>query len=95
MITGASAFRGPTSFHIPKTELVGTLQVLLQTRRLRIARGLPDAELLVHELENFKLKMALARDESMEAWREGPQDDLVFAAALAAWVGEQALPRWD
>jgi hypothetical protein len=93
MILGQAASLGATSIHIPKTELVGTLQILLQTRRLQIARELPDAELLVHELENFKLKVVLSRDETMEAWREGPQDDLVFAAALAAWVGEQTLPR--
>jgi hypothetical protein len=93
MIMGPAAIRGPTSFHIPKTELVGTLQVLLQTRRLRIARGLPDAELLVHELENFKMKVVLSREETMEAWREGPQDDLIFAAGLAAWVGELTIPR--
>lgn len=78
--------------YVPKKELAGALQVLLQTRRLRIARALPDAALLLKELETFTLKVTVAHKESVEAWREGPQDDLVLAAGLAAWMGELALP---
>jgi hypothetical protein len=95
MVSGPATSLGTTSIHIPKTELVGTLQVLLQGRRLWIARDLPEADLLVRELENFKLKLVLPREDTMELWREGPQDDLVFAAALAAWVGEQTLPKLE
>jgi hypothetical protein len=79
-------------FQIPKMELVGVLQVLLQTRRLGVARSLPDAEVLVNELENFKIKVPTLEQDSFEAWREGPHDDLLFAVALAAWAGEQCLP---
>jgi hypothetical protein len=64
----------------------------LQTRRLHIASGLAEAPLLVKELENFRVHVTLARNESPESWREGQHDDLVLAAALAAWMGERALP---
>jgi hypothetical protein len=64
----------------------------LQTRRLQIASGLPEAPLLVKELENFRVNVSLARNDSPESWREGQHDDLVLAAALAAWTGERALP---
>jgi hypothetical protein len=78
---------------LKEREFVGTLQVLLQTRRLQLSRALPDAPLLVQELENFRVKVsARPAEEGPESWREGPQDDLVLAVALAAWVGEQALP---
>ena len=77
---------------VPKKELVGVLQVLLQTRRLHVANSLPDAGLLVSELENFRMKVTLPKDDSFESWREGPHDDLVFAVGLAAWLGEQTLP---
>jgi hypothetical protein len=77
---------------VPKKELIGTLQVLLQTRRLQIARSLPDAALLLKELENFRMKVNVARDDTLEAWREGRHDDLIFAVALAAWVGQLAIP---
>ena len=77
--------------HVPKRELVGTLQVLLQTRRLQVSRSLPDAAVLVQELENFRAKVTAARQETLESWREGRHDDLVLAVAMAAWLGEQAL----
>jgi hypothetical protein len=77
---------------VPKKELVSALQVLLQSRRLSIASALPDTALLVKELETFKAKITLARPDALEDWREGPHDDLVLATALAAWVGEKALP---
>ena len=49
-------------------------------------------EILVKELENFKIKPPSLREDDLAAWREGPQDDLVLAVALAAWLGETALP---
>ena len=81
--------------HVPKRELVGTLQVLLQTRRLQVSRSLPDAVVLVQELENFRTKVTAARQETLESWREGRHDDLVLAVAVAAWLGEQALTMPD
>jgi hypothetical protein len=76
-------------FHVPKKELVATLQVLLQTRRLRVARSLPEAGVLVKELENFRVKITESAHETFGAWREGQHDDLVLAVAMAAWVGER------
>jgi len=81
--------------HVPKRELVGTLQVLLQTRRLQVSRSLPDAVVLVQELENYRIKVTTARNETFESWREGQHDDLVLAVAMAAWLGEQMLPTPD
>jgi hypothetical protein len=77
---------------VPKLELVGTMQVLLQTRRLKIADSLPDAALLARELESFRAAPPVLRGESVEQWRERDHDDLVLAVAVAAWVGEQNLP---
>jgi hypothetical protein len=74
--------------HVPKKELVSTLQVLLQSRRLRVA-PLPERELLVKELLAFKVKITLSANETFEAWRERDHDDMVLAVALAAWLGEQ------
>jgi hypothetical protein len=72
--------------------LVGVLQVLLQTRRLRIAQALPEAAILAKELETFQVKITAAANEAFGAWREGQHDDLVLAVALAAWAGERGLP---
>jgi hypothetical protein len=73
-------------FRVPKRDLAGVLQVLLQGGRLRIARGLPAATLLAAELLNFRVKINLkTAHDTYEAWREGDHDDLVLAVALAAW----------
>ena len=79
---------------VPRKELVGTLRILLQARRLLIPRTLPLAETLVRELQDFRAKVPAAGGaaDSVEAWREGPHDDLVLALALAAWCGERGLP---
>jgi hypothetical protein len=76
------------AWHVPKKELVSTLQVLLQSRRLLIAGRLPDAETLQRELLAFRVKITVARNETFESWRERDHDDLVLAVAMAAWLGE-------
>jgi hypothetical protein len=73
-------------------ELTATLQVLLQSRRLQVSPGLSDAGMVLRELAAFPLKAKAASDEP-DAWREGSQDDLVLAVAVAAWLRERALSR--
>jgi hypothetical protein len=43
-------------WQVPKKDLVGTLQVLLQDQRLKVAARLPDVPTLVDELMNFQMK---------------------------------------
>jgi hypothetical protein len=78
---------------VPRQELAATLQVLLQSRRLRVAPALPESAMLVRELAAFQLKVSAAAKEELDAWREGTHDDLVLAVAVAAWLGEHAMRR--
>jgi hypothetical protein len=87
-ITGGSKATFDRGWHVPKRELVGTLQVLLQSRRLKVAPTLPAAQTLVQELATFQVKITPAANETFGAWREGAHDDLVLALAIAAWEGE-------
>jgi hypothetical protein len=73
---------------VPKKDLVGVLQVLLQGKRLKVAQGLEMAGTLAEELQQFRLK-AVPLTENAQEWRERPHDDLVFAVAVAAWQGER------
>jgi hypothetical protein len=77
------------SFRVPKKELVACLQVVLQERRLKVARGLAEVNLLVRELLNFRVKITAAARETFEAWREHDHDDLVLALAIALWYAER------
>ncbi len=81
------------SYHVPKKELVTGLQVLLQGRRLHIARGLSQARALARELANFQVRITAAAHETFGVWRHGQHDDLVLAVALACWWAERC-PRW-
>src|SRR4029079_4449270 len=76
---------------IPKKDLVGELQVLLQGRRLHLASGLTHADDLVKELTNFRIKLTPTANDLVTTWREGRHDDLVLAVAIAAWAGEKNL----
>jgi hypothetical protein len=75
---------------VPKQDFVGQLQILLQSRRIQIADLLPLASLLVKELENFRMKLVLKTSEDpLAQWRDGMNDDLVLAVAIAVWQGER------
>jgi hypothetical protein len=91
LITGGHETNREGAWHVPKVELVAAVQVLLQSHRMKFAR-LPERDVLVEELQTFKVKPTLAGNDSLEAWRERDHDDLVFAVALAAWLGEEDRP---
>jgi hypothetical protein len=82
---------GDGSWHIAKKHLVGALQVLLQAGQLMIARELPDADVLVKELDNYRPKVSLVANE-VDSWRDGQRADLVLAVSIAAWFGQRCPP---
>jgi hypothetical protein len=91
---GHAAVPDGGGWHVPKKELVSELQVLLQSRRLQVARGLLLAPVLVKELQSFQVKITANAQETFAAWRERDHDDLVLAVAMAAWVGEHAMQQF-
>jgi hypothetical protein len=95
-ITGGDAVtldeRG--GLRVPKRDLASSVQVVLQSKRLRIARSLPMAAELTKELTGFRVKIGLSGHDSYEAgndWRSAPHDDLVLALAMTTWFGEARL----
>jgi hypothetical protein len=77
---------------VPKKELAGTLQVLLQSGRLKVADALPEAATLLREMESFRAEVTPDPGDDLASWREREHDDLVLAVALAAWSGERHGP---
>lgn len=87
-ITGGSNLTTSTEgfYGVPKKDLVSTLQILYQDKKLKVAKSLQHGQLLVEELLNFKVKInTKTGNDSFEAWRERDHDDMVLAVALAAW----------
>jgi len=89
LVAGDQTIRDGSNYRIPKRDVISSTQVLLQTGRLKIARSLPHAALLARELVNFRFKVGQERSEDVLDWREGPDDDLVLALAIAAWEAER------
>jgi hypothetical protein len=79
------------SQYVPKLELAGVIQTLLQTKRIRFAKG-PETQELVNELQNFQVRAPATRAEDFESWRERDHDDLFLAVAMACWLGEKCPP---
>jgi hypothetical protein len=77
---------------VPKRDLIAAPQVLLQSRALKIAAELPEAETLVAELQNFRYEITRSGNDTYAAWREGDHDDLVLAVALAVWALKKTSP---
>lgn len=71
-------------WRVSKRDLIGGLQVALQTERLRIAAGIAEAPVLVHELQNYEVRITDSANDTYNA-RTGQHDDLVLALALACW----------
>jgi hypothetical protein len=87
-ITAGNAVTGGGSeFGVPKLDLVAAVQVYLQTKRVRIARGLPEAPALERELLAFRVRITDSARETFEA-ASRHHDDIVMALALAIWAGE-------
>jgi hypothetical protein len=89
LMAGDQMVQDGRSYRVPKRDVISTTQVQLQTSRLKIARTLPHASLLARELVNFRVRVVAKASEDALDWREGPDDDLVLALAIAAWEAER------
>lgn len=84
--------RALSGYRVPKRDIVGTLDLHLQQQRLKIAPGLRDADVLLKELQNYKIHISDSGHDSYGTWRSGDHDDLVLAVGLAIWVGQRYMP---
>ncbi len=91
IITGGNVVNFENGFHnVPKRDLVSTLQILLQSGRLKFAEGIPQVQTLIDELLAYQVKISTdGRDSYGNDWRQNPHDDMVLALALACWYGER------
>lgn len=89
---GDAATRDDAGFRVPKRDLVGAVQIMLQQGRLKVAEVLPEAAAFVREATAFRVTINDRGHDSYAAWREGDHDDLVLAVAMACWLATDA-PR--
>ncbi len=91
---GDKASNEGDTWRVPKRDLVGVLQVLLQSGRLKVSSQLKLGPVLQAEMLNFKVKIdPVTAHDSYSAWRESDHDDLILSVALAAWYAETQKPK--
>jgi hypothetical protein len=79
-------------YRVPKRDLVTSIEVLLQERRLKIGRDIPDSGAIVDELLSFRASVAASGRDTFGAEGAG-HDDLVIALGLALWFGRLSETR--
>lgn len=81
---------------VPKVDLVTSLEVVLQTRRIEVVPDCPLQHELAAELSAFDFALSAHGRASFEA-ASGSHDDLVLALCLAVWWGDKpsSLEAWN
>jgi hypothetical protein len=85
--SAAEVVRHGNAVSVPKADLVGTLEVVLSTRRLHVVPDLALAKELDAELRAFSYDLSRTGRPLYEG--RGAHDDLVLALALAVWAAER------
>ena len=70
---------------VPKIDLIGAVDIVLTTERLRVPRTLTEGETLAQELRTFRRRSTPSGSDQFSSWREADHDDEVLALALALW----------
>jgi hypothetical protein len=70
-------------WRVPKKALLRPLVASTEAGRLKVAKGLPEAERLQVELQAFQRRITARGHDAFEG--VGEHDDLVIAVALACW----------
>ena len=88
------AQNGYARFTVPKQVLVSTLDAMMHTGELRIAKDLRETPALESELKDFRRHVSEAGRYSYAA-RTGAHDDLVLAVAIALWRAVKRKKNFD
>ena len=83
---GVTASHKKSRWSVPKRDLIGGAQVALQSKRLKIASALENAQLLVDELTAYRVTLSEDGRENFGNGREAPNDDLVLALSIGVYA---------
>ena len=80
-------------WNVPKRDLIGDLQLMLERDELGVSRTIEEAPALIKEMRAMKVRIGPTGQDQLGSWRESRHDDLVFAVALAAWWTRHPTPH--
>lgn len=90
---GEDVVRTNYGYKVPKKDLATSLQIVFQSRRIKVSKGIALREVFKKELSNFRVKITDSAKETFEAWRQNDHDDIVLAQAIAIWWAEKVNPQ--
>ena len=76
-------------YNVPKAELVSALNLVFQSRRIKIPTALSMKAEFMKELERFKVTMSNTGANTYEAAVASVHDDLVLSTAMGVWYAEK------
>ncbi len=82
IITGGVKVEGN---HVPKRDLIGAVQVILQTDRLQVAQDSEHTATWQKEMQGYAIKLTDKGHDTYNARADSIHDDLVLAVALAVY----------
>lgn len=86
---GAAVTTGKNGYNVPKSELVSALNLVFQSRRIKIPTGLHLKAEFLKELERFKVTMSNTGVNTYEAAVASVHDDLVLSVSMGIWYAEK------
>lgn len=75
---GARAHLTKGCWYVPKEDLIGSLQVMVEQGRITLGPDVPETARLVDELMAMRMRAG-------GGWKDGAHDDLALALCLACW----------
>jgi hypothetical protein len=85
---------GTIGYWVPKNETITLTRTLLQTGRLRVAKGIALAEVLRRELLDFRARINERTARTSFNARVGAHDDVLLSVAIAVWLGMRTEVRY-
>ncbi len=82
---GFGGFAPRTTFNVPKAELIDTLKIGLEQRRVRIASGIPFEEDIKKQFSHFVGELTRTKKITYNNDDPNVHDDIVSSFAMAAW----------
>lgn len=73
-------------YNVPKRDIIHSILRMMQEETLKVAPNLPKMAALLHEFQNFKMKLSKKTGhDTYEAWREEDHDDIILSIGISCW----------
>ena len=87
--SGGTVTQRDSGYNVPKAELVSALNIVFQSRRIKIPVGLKLKQEFLKELERFEITMHNTGVNTYESAVASIHDDLVLSVAMGVWYAER------